>query len=359
MAKIQRLAAKDHRYAKLFAPGEILRSSDGRAEYLLGKLVGTGGFGLIYDAIRIGDGTDMEYVAKIEPLSNSPLFNEYHILQKLGQQKTVNDYVRNKELSRHLAIPQFVGGGIHDYQGKKYRFMILPKYGDDLRKLFQRYGFFPNKRSVYLIAIQMLDALEYIHQHGYVHSDIKAGNILLESSKSLKVKRTSKGYYPVIDKLYLIDYGLAAKYIQSNKHKPYNEASRKAHQGTLFYTCIDAHKGVAQSRRGDLQNLGFCLLEWLTGSLPWKKKAVKEKVKKSKEVFMSRLSRLNDEYLRTYFRYVGSMRYEEKPNYEELRNLFNMAVKGIDIGEKNGSNISVRKRKKSPLNLGSKRTKYA
>ncbi|CAI9736820.1 serine/threonine-protein kinase VRK1-like [Octopus vulgaris] len=358
MAKIQRLAAKSYKHAKLFPPGEVLRSNDGRTEFLLGKLVGTGGFGLIYDVMRIDIETEEEYVAKIEPIANGPLFNEYHIVQKLGQRKTMIDYARNKELSRHLAIPLFVAGGIHEYQGKKYRFIILPKYGDDLRKVFQRYGFFPNKRSVYLIAIQMLDALEYIHQHGYVHADIKAGNILLESNKSVKVKKTTKGYYPVIERLYLIDYGLAAKYIQNNKHKPYYEASRKAHQGTLFYTSIDAHKGVAQSRRGDLQNLGFCLLEWLTGSLPWKKKTVKDKVKKSKELLMSKLNRLSDEYLKTYFKYVANMRYEEKPNYEELRNLFNKAVKGIDINERNASCIFERKRKNSPLNLIPKKAKY-
>ncbi|GAB1605465.1 serine/threonine-protein kinase VRK2-like [Argonauta hians] len=336
MAKIQKIAALGggSRLAKHFRKGEILKSINGTGEYKLGRLIGTGGFGLIYDATRVGTKNDGEYVAKIEPISNGALFNELHVLQKITPPSTINDYMREKSLSRHLAIPELIAGGVHEYEGKKYRFIILPKYGDDLRKVFYRYGSVLDKTTVYSIAIQILDAIEYIHHHGIVHEDIKAANILLQHSNIERQRRTADRQGLAIGKFYLIDFGLATRFIRNNKHRTFDESRRKAHRGTLYYASLQSHHGVALSRSGDLQNLGFCLLEWITGRLPWKKnswkklpeKAIKVKVTKSKEALMKNLCRITDEPLRQYFKEVNKLKYEEKPNYEELRFIFRRAI---------------------------------
>ena len=47
--------------------------------------------------------------------------------------------------------------------------------------------------------------------------------------------------------VYLVDYGLAYRYNPDGKHKDYKEDPRKAHDGTIEFTSIDAHKGVSKS----------------------------------------------------------------------------------------------------------------
>ena len=49
----------------------------------------------------------------------------------------------------------------------------------------------------------------------------------------------------------------------------YREEPAKAHDGTKEFTSIDAHRGVQPSRRGDLQILSYCAIDWIGGKLPW------------------------------------------------------------------------------------------
>lgn len=84
-----------------------------------------------------------------------------------------------------------------------------------------------------------------------------------------------------------MDYGLAYRYSPEGVHKGYKEDPRRRHDGTIEFTSIDAHKGASEcfqgpswavvtpqhapdpSRRGDLEILGYCMLQWACGRLPW------------------------------------------------------------------------------------------
>lgn len=82
------------------------------------------------------------------------------------------------------------------------------------------------------IFLLQLDILEYIHFHGYSHSDIKDSNLLLG------IGANQSG------QVHLLDYGLASKYVDRlGQHKEYRQDLRKAHDGTMEYTSRDAHIG--------------------------------------------------------------------------------------------------------------------
>ena len=70
----------------------------------------------------------------------------------------------------------------------------------------------------------------------------------------------------------MVDYGLACRYVSDNSHKEYKEDPKRRHDGTIEFTSRDAHKGVAPSRRTDLEILGYVMLKWLCNVLPWENK---------------------------------------------------------------------------------------
>ena len=105
--------------------------------------------------------------------------------------------------------------------------------------------------------MMVVQALKFIHEKGYTHNDVKAQNLLVGLEKDNR------------DKVYLVDFGLACKYRDAfGFHALEEPDERKAHDGTLEYTSRDAHTG-AHSRRGDLETLGYNMVHWAAGTLPW------------------------------------------------------------------------------------------
>lgn len=85
---------------------------------------------------------------------------------------------------------------------------------------------------------------------------------------------------------------MACRYTTHGCHKPYKPDLRKAHDGTIEFTSRDAHIG-AHSRRGDLEVLGYNLLLWTSGRLPWLQLLPDaEAVARQKNAFMQRVPAL-------------------------------------------------------------------
>ncbi|XP_025105212.1 serine/threonine-protein kinase VRK1-like isoform X2 [Pomacea canaliculata] len=307
-----------------FKSGEILsQTQPQKKKWQLGDVIGQGGFGLIYKASDVTDSepsSDPPYVIKIEPLDNGPLFCEFHFYQRAAKPEFIAEWTQLRKL-RYLGIPPLLGAGQHTKGGKHYRYLVMPRFSTDLQKVFVNAGRSFLEKTTYSIGLRMLDALEYIHDKGYAHADIKASNILLG------YKNGNIDY----NQVYLVDYGLAYRYMVDSTHKPYKEDPKRAHDGTAEYASRDAHKGVCPSRRGDLEILGYCMLEWLSGHLPWEKFINdKEKIKELKIKYMNDLQDLmqtcfgsqnKPEGLRKYLAVVSKLAYDEKPDYGQLRQL--------------------------------------
>uniref|UniRef100_A0A1I8PWM3 non-specific serine/threonine protein kinase n=1 Tax=Stomoxys calcitrans TaxID=35570 RepID=A0A1I8PWM3_STOCA len=134
------------------------------------------------------------------------------------------------------------------------------------------------------------------------------------------------------ERIFLIDYGLASKYIDNGVHRPFVMDQRRAHDGTLEFTSRDAHMG-AHSRRSDMECLGYNLLFWSQGYLPWKEAATnqqQEKVHRAKEYLMTDVQELLRQiygkqvpkYLGEYLNLVGQLSYHERPDYNRYRRIF-------------------------------------
>ncbi len=69
--------------------------------------------------------------------------------------------------------------------------------------------------------------------------------------------------------IYLLDYGLAKRYKdpETKKHIPYRDNNKLT--GTIRYASVNTHLGIEQSRRDDLESLGYIFVQFLKGKLPW------------------------------------------------------------------------------------------
>ncbi|KAG6496729.1 hypothetical protein ZIOFF_044599 [Zingiber officinale] len=123
--------------------------------------------------------------------------------------------------------------------------------------------------------------------------------------------------------VYIIDFGLAKKYRDTSTHQhiPYRE--NKNLTGTARYASVNTHLGIEQSRRDDLESLGYVLMYFLRGSLPWQ--GLKAGTKKQKYERISEKKALCRGYpteFASYFHYCRSLRFEDKPDYAYLKRLY-------------------------------------
>jgi vaccinia related kinase len=259
-----------------------------------------------------------------EPHQNGPLFVEMHFYMRVGKKEDIDKFKTEKKL-KNLGMPQFLGSGSQDIEGMKHRFLVMPRYGRDIWKIFEEQNRQFPLHTVYRLGIQLLNVLEYIHSTTYVHMDLKGSNVLLGFGKGGD------------EHVYLLDYGLACHY----STKEYKIDPKKAHNGTIEYTSRDAHNGVP-TMRGDIEILAYNLIEWAGATLPWTTpKTLLTKpteVQKMKESFMKDVGKsLKDAFgstsvpskLAAFMKYVEEMKHDTQPDYSKIRGLFESGLKEL------------------------------
>jgi len=101
-----------------------------------------------------------------------------------------------------------------------------------------------------------LTKIETIHDHYIIHRDVKPNNFVIGFKG--RAKRN----------IIILDYGLAKYYLNKNmEHIPLKKG--KGLIGTARYCSINAHNGLELSRRDDLESIGYSLVYFLKGKLPW------------------------------------------------------------------------------------------
>ncbi|XP_034363499.1 serine/threonine-protein kinase VRK3 isoform X1 [Arvicanthis niloticus] len=252
------------------------------------------------------------------------LFNEQNFFQRAAKPLQVNKW-KKQCLVPLLAIPTCVGFGIHQ---DKYRFLVFPCLGRSLQSaLDDNPKHVVSERCVLQVACRLLDALEYLHENEYVHGNLTAENIFVNPEDLSQVT--------------LVGYGFTYRYCPGGKHVAYKEGSRSPHDGDLEFISVDVHKGCGPSRRSDLQTLGYCMLKWLYGSLPWTNclpnteeiTRQKQKYLDNPELIVGLCGRWNkaSETLQEYLKVAMALNYEERPPYTTLRNSLEALLQDIRV----------------------------
>ncbi|XP_035024306.2 serine/threonine-protein kinase VRK1 isoform X1 [Hippoglossus stenolepis] len=322
----KRSAPAKRKLAEEFPPGEVLTDT-GKKAWKLGTPIGQGGFGLLYLADENSAksvSADARYVIKVEPSENGPLFSELKFYMRAAKPELIQSWMRSHKL-KNLGVPRYWGSGLHDRGGKRYRFMVIDRLGTDLQKKFEECGKRFPRKLVLQLGLCLLDILEYIHDHEYVHADIKASNLMLSDTDPNQV--------------YLVDYGLAYRYSPDGVLKEYKEDPKRCHDGTIEFTSIDAHKGASACRRSDLEILCYCMVQWLCGRLPWEDKLQdpiyvrdsKLRCQENISQFMNKCFSAQDkpDEIQKFMEEIKSLGYQDKPPYEKLRSILLSGLKSI------------------------------
>ncbi|KAK4405895.1 Casein kinase-like protein 11 [Sesamum angolense] len=266
-------------------------------KFKLGRKIGGGSFGELYLAVNIQSGE--EVAVKLEPVKTKhPQLYYESKLYMLLQGGT--------------GIPHLKWFGVEG----EYNAMVIDLLGPSLEDLFNYCNRKFTLKTVLMLADQLINRVEYMHSRGFLHRDIKPDNFLMGLGRKA-------------NQVYIIDYGLAKKYrdLQTHKHIPYRE--NKNLTGTARYASVNTHLGVEQSRRDDLESLGYVLMYFLRGSLPWqglKAGTKKQKYDKiSEKKMLTPIEMLCKSYpseFISYFHYCRSLRFDDKPDYSYLKRLF-------------------------------------
>ncbi|XP_019780260.1 casein kinase I isoform X1 [Phocoena sinus] len=314
-------------------------SSGSKAEFIVGgkyklvRKIGSGSFGDIYLAINITNGE--EVAVKLES-------------QKARHPQLLYESKLYKILQGGVGIPHIRWYG----QEKDYNVLVMDLLGPSLEDLFNFCSRRFTMKTVLMLADQMISRIEYVHTKNFIHRDIKPDNFLmgigrhcnkcLESpvgkrKRSMTVSSSQDPSFSGLNQLFLIDFGLAKKYRdnRTRQHIPYREDKNLT--GTARYASINAHLGIEQSRRDDMESLGYVLMYFNRTSLPWqglKAATKKQKYEKISEKKMSTpvevLCKGFPAEFAMYLNYCRGLRFEEAPDYMYLRQLFRILFRTLN-----------------------------
>ncbi|BAT76832.1 hypothetical protein LR48_Vigan07g142900 [Vigna angularis] len=266
-------------------------------KFRLGRKIGSGSFGEIYLGTNIQ--TNEEVAIKLENV-------------KTKHPQLLYESKLYRILQGGTGIPNVRWFGVEG----DYNVLVMDLLGPSLEDLFNFCSRKLSLKTVLMLADQMINRVEFIHSKSFLHRDIKPDNFLMGLGRRA-------------NQVYAIDFGLAKKYRDSSTHQhiPYRE--NKNLTGTARYASMNTHLGIEQSRRDDLESLGYVLMYFLRGSLPWQglkagtKKQKYEKISEKKvSTSIEALCRGYPTEFASYFHYCRSLRFDDKPDYAYLKRIF-------------------------------------
>ncbi|CAN1218201.1 Casein kinase 1-like protein 2 [Linum perenne] len=266
-------------------------------KFRLGRKIGSGSFGEIYLGTNVQ--TNEEVGIKLENV-------------KTKHPQLLYESKLYKILQGGTGIPNVRWFGVEG----EYNVLVMDLLGPSLEDLFNFCSRKLSLKTVLMLADQMINRVEFVHSKSFLHRDIKPDNFLMGLGRRA-------------NQVYVIDFGLAKKYRDTSTHRhiPYRE--NKNLTGTARYASMNTHLGIEQSRRDDLESLGYLFMYFLRGSLPWQglragnKKQKYDKISEKKvSTSIEALCRGYPTEFASYFHYCRSLRFDDKPDYAYLKRLF-------------------------------------
>ncbi|KAJ3109907.1 casein kinase I [Phlyctochytrium bullatum] len=302
--------------------------------FKVGKKIGEGSFGIIYEGLNM--------------LNNQPVAIKFEP-RKSDAPQLRDEYRTYKILANSAGFPNVY------YYGQEglHNILCIDLLGPSLEDMFDLCGRKFSAKTVCMVAKQMITRVQQVHEKNLIYRDIKPDNFLIgrlprpnEPSPpsvlnngdphSIVANHSVQHPHPA-SQVYMVDFGMAKLYRdpKTKQHIPYRE--KKSLSGTARYMSINTHLGREQSRRDDLEALGHVFMYFLRGHLPWQGlKAATNKQKYEKIGEKKQTTAIKDlcegfpEEFAEYLRYARDLKFEETPDYDYLRGLFDQVLAKVN-----------------------------
>jgi serine/threonine protein kinase len=266
-------------------------------KYKIINKIGGGSFGQIYKGQNI---RTSEFVAiKVEPIAGG--------INLLKHESIIYQYLQN---CPGVPSVKWFGKDDHNY------YMVINLLGESLQSIKNKKQTF-SLRLVLQIGIKIIRLLKTIHDKGLVHRDIKPDNFLLGLDNDK-------------NNIYIIDFGFCKTYMRDGTHIPLSKTSNLI--GSLTYASAKSHDFIELARRDDLESLGYMLIYFYLGNLPWQNvlesriKELKQKILECDEIPSGLIE---------YLKYVVNLGFDEEPDYSLAIHIFEREIEILDILGKN------------------------
>ena len=273
--------------------------------YRLGKKIGTGAFGEIFEGTDIFDNSSVAIKLEHNSVKYPQLLFEAKLLKSIPG----------------TGIPIMHWFGI----AGEYNAMVMDLLGQNLEDLYNYCAKNFTLKTILMIIIQMIERLKHVHDNHYIHRDIKPENFLIGKDTTAKT-------------IYLIDFGLAKRYRDEYTHIHIPLKENRNLTGTARYASCNAHNGLEQSRRDDMESIAYVILYFFRKKLPWqglKCKDKNEKHAKIKEIKMSmtpeKLFEGIPKEFADYLTMVKKLGFEDEPAYKSYIQMFNKLFKAKEF----------------------------
>ena len=268
--------------------------------------LGSGAFGVVYLGYNIKQNKEVAIKLESTKTRHPQLFYESKLYLAL---------------QGGIGIPTFHWCGT---QGS-YNILIIDSLGPSLEDLFIYVQRKFTLKTTLMVIDQILSRIEFIHSRNFIHRDIKPDNFLIGRGKS---KNT----------IYAIDFGLAKRYRdpRTGIHIPYKDG--KSLTGTARYTSVNTHLGIEQARRDDIEAIGYIMVYFMKGELPWQGMKAKNKKEKYEKIKEKKLNTTLDVLCKnlpvdfqTWINYAKELKFEERPDYNYLKSLIKKMAEENEI----------------------------
>jgi serine/threonine protein kinase/formylglycine-generating enzyme required for sulfatase activity len=204
--------------------------------------LGRGGMGIVFKAFQ----PDMDRVCALKVITTSPEVSPAQI----------NRFVQEGRSAAQLHHPNIIR--VFDCGQQRNFFYIAMEFleGKPLNEFMKEQK--PGIEQILKVFDELLDAVEFAHQHGVVHRDLKPQNIMVED---------------VSNRAKLIDFGLAKDFTHGMELTQPGQIL-----GSPFYLSPEQTRGESYKvdGRSDVFALGVILYELTTGSRPFAGKSAPE-----------------------------------------------------------------------------------
>ena len=310
------------------------------SKYSLVRKLGEGGFGAVY----LGTSCRTGHIGLVRSsFTGKDFTTDEEVALKL-EHKSLAPSVLEEEVEIYRTVqglPGFPEVYSYDWQDD-YKVMVFELLGPSLEDLFEYCGRRFSLKTIVMVMQQLLSRFEALHSKGLLHRDIKPSNCLLGVKEKGNV-------------VYVTDFGLAQEYVVDDEAYPEIAGRRRRLVGTPRFASIRGHLGqgvymspcgsariniiAVQSPSDDLESLGYMMIYFARGKLPWQGlKADGETDKHQRIVEMKTQLDVTElctglpQEFTEYMRYVKCLRNGQTPDYELLRDIFQRIAKtnGID-----------------------------